>query len=268
VGVYAPKRHDGEGNVTKDLHADQQRRSTPEDSAVRVQLEALEELRKSEAALECYVRTSFGVQARLANAIQARGWLSESRAQPEKLQNDDYWQRGQDWLDHIEQVAEFLEDRELQGDPGFAAGGARFDDARENATTLIGAVLTGPSQADPLTTARNLDPHLRNMQTSAIRMLDLCKREVDRVIDAMRGRLTEIFSRIESDREALRMLAQQQPQQPVDFDASKLQADDESTSERAYSANKAETEMRQSKVREKQMKSEDNQMPLKPISGF
>ncbi len=270
MSIYATKRHDGEGNSTKDPLADQLRGNASEDSAVRVQLDALEELRKSEAALECYVRTSFGVQTRLANAIQARGWLSESRAQPEKLRNDDYWQRGQDWLDHIEQVADFLEDRELEGDSAFAAGGALFDDARQNAATLIGAVLTGVSQDDPARTARSLDPHLRDMQTSALRMVDLCKREVDRIIDAMRGRLTEIFSRIESDREALRMLAQQQQsQQTVGFEGAKLQADDQSTDEKAYTPNKTGPDMRPSEGREDQMQSESKQMPFKPmISGF
>jgi hypothetical protein len=270
MSVYATRRHDGEGNPTKEPLADQQRRNAPEDSAVRVQLDALEELRKSEVALECYVRISFGVHTRLANAIRARGWLSESRAQPEKLRSDDYWQRGQDLLDHIEQVADFLEDYELEGDSAFAEGGARFDDARMNAATLIGAVLTGVSQDDPGTTAQNLAPRLRDMQSSANSMFDSCKREVDRITDAMRGRLTEIFSRIESDREVLRMLAQQQQsQQAVSFETPKRPADDESTSERAYTANKPDTDRRQSEVREDQMQSESKQIPYKQtVSGF
>jgi hypothetical protein len=269
IGVYVPERRGGEENATKDPRAGAQHGGTAEDSAVRVQREVLEELGQCQAALERYVRTSFGLQARLTSAIQAGGWLFESKAQPEKLGSDDYWQRGQIGLVHTVLFAD-LEDREVAAEPAFAADGARFDIALEAAMALIGEVLTGSSHDTPDETRGKLEPHLSSMQSSASRLLDSSKREVDRVMKAMGKELAGIFSRMESEREALRMFAEQQAQRPATFDVSKSQTDGESTANYTRSAGrKGAGEFEESREQEEHMQSEFKNPSTKPaISRF
>lgn len=257
MGLYSPGGRTGEENFVhyplrgpREVHGEVE-------PPVRVQLEALHELRLSEAALERYVGASFELQERLANSIRVLSWLSESTPRPEKLTSDDYLRRGEEWLERIDGLTEFLADHGLIDEPEFAKPAARFDEALETSMTLVRNIRNFPPEQDRSGTALELHPQLHSMNEASARMLHLCEREAGRVIEIMKKGLTRIFDRIETERQMLEMIGQQQNRiEPSGFDETKKPQDDINDTEQQRTGRKAAKP------------ATGESQPSKPISAF
>jgi hypothetical protein len=209
VADFSPSSRPGEENLPRYALGGQQVAPDGLEPPVRVQLEALRELRVCQAGLERYVRASFASQERFTDSFKVLSWLSERKPRPEKLKSDDYWLRGEESLERIDALTDFLADLRLD-EADFASWGASFDSAHETSMSLVRSMRDPMQEEDPRGVADKLEQAVRSMNQVSARMLRLCEREAERVIEEMKKGLTRIFDRIETERQLLDMVAQQQ----------------------------------------------------------
>lgn len=183
---------------------------------VRVQLQALHELQRSQTALERYVRASFGSQERLNSCFKVLGWLSERKTHPMKLKNEDYWLRGIESLDTIEPLSEFLTVHNLDNEADFAKWGSAFDEALKTSRSLAGKMKRPDKAGDPGFVADELEQAVIRMNDVSIEVLSRCERNAGEVIDAVKDGLNQIFMRIEAERHAALEKMERRQQAPVD----------------------------------------------------
>jgi hypothetical protein len=206
IAGYFAEESAGDENVSR--LALREREPARVEPPVRVQLAALRALQASQRELERYLRVSFASQDRLSGSYKALSWLAEIQRRPEKLESDDYWLRGDELISHIDALLRFLGELGLEDDE-FSELGERFDASHERSTGLVGTMSKPADVEDPRDVANQLEAALNDMSNVSAEVLRLCERKAERVIEEMKVWLTRIFERIETQREELEMVAQQ-----------------------------------------------------------
>lgn len=200
--------------------ASEQDTPDPRQPPVLVQLGALHELRRSQTALERYVKASFASHDRLADTLQLSTWLSDSQRQPERLTSEDYWARSNDPLQRLVRGrTDFHADLTLIGDDDLATRGQGFDEALDTSVNVVRTTRqASPAQDLAAVVNDRLTPAILTMNDFALEMLQRCEREAEGVIESMKDLLTRIFERIETQRQTRQTIGDEQRGESAAFD--------------------------------------------------